>query len=75
MAIVTEPASIEPDVLYRLDELQRRCGLAKHGMRMARRAGLKVSYLHRRCFVLGRDWIDYVQSHGAAERPLPPANI
>lgn len=51
---------IEPNCLYTLREFQKRIGVAASTLRAARRAGLKVHYVHRQAYVYGRDWVDYV---------------
>ncbi|MEZ5941159.1 MAG: hypothetical protein R3C18_07195 [Planctomycetaceae bacterium] len=53
---------INPDELYTLRAFKRRLGISDATLRAARRAGLKVSYLHKQGFVHGRDWIEYVLS-------------
>jgi hypothetical protein len=58
-------APIEPDVAYPLGNFQQRTGYGDSAMRAARRAGLRVIYLHKRCFVLGSDFIEYLKSNGA----------
>lgn len=55
------PGTIEPAVLYKLDELKRRAGLGNWAFRTARKNGLKVRYLANRAFVKGSDFIDFVE--------------
>ena len=55
---------INPDELYTLTAFKRRLGVADATLRTARRAGLKVHYLHKQGFILGRDWIEYVVNSG-----------
>jgi hypothetical protein len=43
-------------------------GLGIHALRMARRAGLRVKYVGRKGFILGRDLIDHVESNGKTEK-------
>lgn len=59
---VTEDAVgvINPDELYTLKAFTRRLGIKAATLRSARRAGLKVYYVHKHAYVHGRDWIDYV---------------
>lgn len=52
---------ISPDELYTLDAFKRRVGITESTLRSARRAGLKVSYVHKRAYVYGGDWIEYVR--------------
>ena len=51
---------INPDELYTLKAFTRRLGITAATLRSARRAGLKVYYVHKQGWVHGRDWIDYV---------------
>lgn len=51
---------INPDELYTLKAFTRRLGIRAATLRSARRAGLKVYYVHKHAYVYGRDWIDYV---------------
>lgn len=51
---------IRADEFYTLREFKRRLEFTNATLRSARRAGLRVYYVHKRAFVLGRDWIDYV---------------
>jgi len=58
----TDEASgvIKPDELYTLKAFARRLGVKASTLRSARRAGLKVYYVHKHAYVFGRDWIEYV---------------
>lgn len=53
---------INPDELYTLKAFTRRLGVQASTVRAARRAGLRVYYVHKHAYVYGRDWIDYVLS-------------
>ncbi|GAA4445453.1 hypothetical protein [Novipirellula rosea] len=55
---------INPEELYTLAAFKQRLGVADATLRTARRAGLKVHYLHKQGFILGKDWIDYVVNSG-----------
>jgi len=57
---------IKPDELYTLKAFARRLGIRAATLRSARRAGLRVYYVHKHAYVHGRDWIEYVLS--TAER-------
>jgi hypothetical protein len=57
-------APIEQHAVYPLCDFQKRVGMTRHGIRSARRNGLKVHYVHGRCFVRGADWIAYLERHG-----------
>lgn len=55
---------INPDELYTLKAFTRRLGIRAATLRSARRAGLRVLYVHKHAYVYGRDWIEYVlKSH------------
>ena len=68
MSTATKPATIEPDVLYRLDAAKQVTGWGVHGMRQARRRGLPVKYLGRFAYVKGADLIDHIEQHGRSEK-------
>lgn len=51
---------INPHELYTLDAFKRRLGVRDATLRTARRAGLRVYYVHKHAYIYGRDWIDYV---------------
>lgn len=51
---------ITPDELYTLSAFTRRLGIRQATVRAARRAGLRVYYVHKHAYVYGRDWIEYV---------------
>lgn len=53
---------INPDELYTLRAFTRRLGIRQATLRSARRAGLRVYYVHKHAYIHGRDWIDYVLS-------------
>ncbi len=53
---------IRPSDAYTLTEFRKRVGLSEGALRQARRAGLRVIYAHRRGYVMGADWIDYLHS-------------
>jgi hypothetical protein len=53
---------INPDELYTLQAFTRRLGVQASTLRAARRAGLRVYYVHKHAYVHGRDWIEYVLS-------------
>ncbi len=56
------PGVIEPDAIYTKDEFLRRTGLKDESYLQAVRHGLRVTHKHKRAFVLGRDWIDYLRA-------------
>ena len=51
---------INPDELYTLKAFARRLGIRDATVRSARRAGLRVYYVHKHAYIYGRDWIEYV---------------
>jgi hypothetical protein len=51
-----QPAGIEPDQVYRLDQFMALSGLGIAAMRTARRGGLPVLYVGNRGFVRGSDF-------------------
>ena len=54
---------INPDELYTLKAFTRRLGIRQATVRSARRAGLRVYYVHKHAYIYGRDWIDYVLNY------------
>ncbi len=61
MATAEGPSGvINPEELYTLDAFKRRLGVRDATLRTARRAGLRVYYVHKHAYIHGRDWIDYV---------------
>lgn len=72
----TRNGVIRPDELYDIETLMKRVRLGPSAIREARRAGLKVHYVHRRAYVLGGDWIEYVLS--SPQKPgstMPPGDV
>ena len=51
---------INPDELYTLKAFTDRLGIRAATVRSARRAGLRVYYVHKHAYIYGRDWIEYV---------------
>ncbi|MCA8982373.1 MAG: hypothetical protein KDA76_01320 [Planctomycetaceae bacterium] len=54
--------TIKGGVAYSLGEFERRTGLKRTALRMARQAGLKVIRVHGRAFVRGEDWLAYLDA-------------
>ncbi len=52
--------TIEPHVLYPLQEFKRRVGWGQHALRTAKANGLTVRYTANRGYVHGKDFIAYV---------------
>ena len=55
------PGEVHPSVLYRADELKARMGWSESAFRSARHAGLEVSRVGKRVYVLGDDVITYLK--------------
>lgn len=53
---------INPVEMYTLRTFTRRLGIRASTLRSARRAGLRVYYVHKHAYIYGRDWIEYVQN-------------
>lgn len=57
------------DAVYTLTEFKERTGFKPAGMQKARQAGLKCYYVHTRCFILGSDFIEYLEAKGKLHAP------
>jgi hypothetical protein len=67
---------IKPDELYTLQAFTRRLGIQAATLRSARRAGLRVFYVHKHGYVYGRDWIEYVlKSKPRHDNPSSPDSV
>lgn len=55
---------IRIDEVYTLAEFQRRTGLKRNGMRTARRHGLPVRQCGRNRYVVGAEWVEFLQTAG-----------
>jgi len=62
---------INPETLYTLEAFKRRLGIREATLRSARRAGLRVYYVHKHAYVYGRDWIEYVQQSQVRHESFP----
>ena len=58
------PGSIGASDLYTFGEFQRRLGLSSWNLWRAKRNGLKVYRLNGQHYVLGKDYIEYVEEAG-----------
>ena len=58
------PGLIGASDLYTVGEIKRRLGISSWSMWRARRNGLKVYKIDRRSYVLGKDYIHYVEVAG-----------
>lgn len=64
------PGEIRGDAVYTLEEFERRTQLGKKSLRTARRNGLAVHRAGRRSYVIGKDFIDYLNTqHRAQQQP------
>lgn len=59
---------IEPDVVYPLPDFMARAGLGDAAMRTARKSGLAVKYAGGRGYVLGRDFIEWLNQNAKESR-------
>ena len=67
---------INQDEIYTLKEFTQRLGIRAATLRSARRAGLRVFYVHKHGYVYGRDWIEYVlKSKPRHDSPSPPDSV
>jgi len=58
-----EPVGVvHAEEIYTLKEFSKRTGMRASSLRSARRAGLRVFYVHKHAYVCGRDWIEYVRN-------------
>ena len=62
--------SIDRNNIYGIQEFLEITGIGASGLRAARRKGLPVHYVHGRAFVLGSDWLRYLES-ASTEAPGP----
>ena len=58
------PGHIGSSDLYTIAEVKRRLGLSSWAVWRARRSGLKVYKISRRRYILGKDFIAFVESTG-----------
>ena len=64
------PGSIGASDLYTIGEIKRRLGISSWAMWWARRNGLKVYKIDRCHYVLGKDYIDYVEVAGKLSKRM-----
>lgn len=57
---ITESGEIIQDACYTISEFSIRTGLKRDAMRSARKNGLRVIYRHNRAYIMGRDWLSYL---------------
>ncbi|TWT60840.1 hypothetical protein [Rubinisphaera italica] len=66
---------INTEELYTLRTFKKRLDISDHTLRVARRAGLQVRYLHKQGYILGRDWIDYVLNSSRSSQEAEPTSV
>jgi len=60
-------APIEPGVCYPLPIFMSMVGQGRNALSQARRDGLTILKRGNRKYVLGSDWIEFLQEHGTRE--------
>lgn len=67
MATVAENTdrAIKRGEVYPLADFMRRAGLGRHAMRTARSKGLRVRRTGNRGYVVGDDWLDYLDGQSS----------
>jgi hypothetical protein len=58
------PGAVDPETLYRADELKSRMGWRDSAFRSACRNGLRVHRAGKRAYVLGADAVSFVTKGG-----------
>ncbi len=69
MSATTLPGAIRADECYPLDVFARVSGLGRHALRRARRDGLVVRRVGLRSYVLGADWMTYLERRARVVDP------
>jgi len=64
----SSPGEIRADAIYTLEEIDRRLRLGKAAIRRARRQRLIVHRIGRRNYIIGRDFINYLDAQHRAQR-------
>ncbi len=62
-ATETKCGEISRDSSYTLSDFSNRTGLKRDAIRAARRNGLRVIYKHSRAYIMGRDWLAYLDGN------------
>ncbi len=55
-----EPGTIDPALLYSIPAFKRATGLGRWALIQAERGGLRILKRHKARFILGRDFIEYL---------------
>ncbi len=61
---ISRASPIRIDEVYTLADFQRRTGLGRNGMRTARKRGLPVRQCGRKKYVVGAEWVSFLQGNG-----------
>lgn len=61
------PGVIDAAASYTLSEFRRRTGLGSYAFRQARAAGLRVVEVGRKRYVLGADWLRFLERQATEE--------
>lgn len=64
MATVTTEPIIRADECYPLPVFKKLTGMGTCAVREARRKGLPVRKVGLRNYILGKDWLQFVEEHG-----------
>ena len=59
---------IQGHILYCLDRFKAITGFGQYALREARKKGLRVQYVGKRGYILGRDFHEFVARNGRAQR-------
>lgn len=65
--MASPPQPIDPNSIYPLKHFQQVSGLKDQALRTARSRGLQVRRCGNRCFVLGRDFLQYLVEQGGPQ--------
>jgi hypothetical protein len=57
-------AAIRADEALTVPDFLSRTGLGQKSLRKAKAQGLPVRRIGRRCYIIGRDWLDYLARQG-----------
>jgi hypothetical protein len=63
----TSPQVIAASESYTVPEFRRRTGLGDFAFRQVRRAGLRVVAVGKKRYVLGADWLQFLEDHREVE--------
>ncbi|MDA1054535.1 MAG: hypothetical protein O3C40_29225 [Planctomycetota bacterium] len=56
------PGVIRADEAYTVAEFRRRAALGDYAFREVRRAGLRIISIGKKRFILGRDWLEFLNT-------------